>query len=72
MMCVMMVETGNNNEPDPTSTREALKGPHSREWRESMEAENRALNERDVFEVVRRPHRARILKCRYIHHKIFM
>ncbi len=33
-----------------------------------MEAKNIALNERDVFEVVRRPVGARMLKCRYIHH----
>ncbi len=47
-VCAMMAETGENNEPDPTSTREALEGPHIREWQESMDAENRALNERDV------------------------
>ncbi len=48
----MMAETGGaNDEPDPTSTREALEGPHSREWQESMDVENQALNEREVFEV---------------------
>jgi hypothetical protein len=64
----MMAETGDNNEPDATFTREALEEPHSREWQESMEVENRALNDQDVFEVVRRPNGARVLKCQYIHH----
>jgi hypothetical protein len=69
-VCAMMAEIGEsvNDEPDPTSTREALEGPHRREWQESMEAENEALNEREVFEVVRRPSGARMLRCRYIHH----
>ena len=31
-VCAMMAETGgDSDEPDPTSTREALEGPHSRE-----------------------------------------
>jgi hypothetical protein len=65
----MMAETGENNEPDYTSTREALEGPHSRDWQESMDdAKNRALNECELFEVVRRPVGARMLKYRYMHH----
>jgi hypothetical protein len=65
----MMAETGDaSDEPDPTSTKEALEEPYSREWQESMDVENKALNEREVFEIVRRPHGARMLKCKYIRH----
>ncbi len=41
-------------ETDPSSTNEALAGSHRREWEESIDAENRALYNRQVFEVVRK------------------
>jgi hypothetical protein len=44
----------------------ALEGPYRDEWIESIHAENTALHEREVFEVVRKPRGAHLLSSRYI------
>lgn len=61
----MFSETGGDvsgEEDNPiSSTREALEGPYTMKWLESIRAENTALYERDVFEVVRKSKRAHLL-----------
>jgi hypothetical protein len=68
-VCKMMSATVGDveKEIDPSSTNEALAGSHRREWEESIDAENRALYDRQVFEVVRKPKGVHLLGSRYIH-----
>ena len=56
-VCNMFSESGGDaeDEKDPASTKEALNGARSKEWQESIDAENRALYDREVFDVIERP-----------------
>ena len=68
-VCNMFSDTGGGEEEelDPISTYGALNGPWGQDWAASIEAENQALFDRDVFEVVDKPPGVHLLKSRYVH-----
>ena len=51
---------------EPTTINEALKGEHSKEWREASEAEYASLLENDTWELVKLPKGRKAIGCKWV------
>jgi hypothetical protein len=55
-----------DNIKEPLTVREALAGPHKKEWAQALLAEIDALNKNGTWIRVRRPKGANIIKCKWV------
>ncbi|CAH2083465.1 unnamed protein product [Euphydryas editha] len=65
----MCVETGVSLYEDQITYEEAMNGPESGDWCKAMEEELKSFEENEAWEVVDRPDKATIVKCKWVFKK---
>jgi transposase InsO family protein len=54
------------DDDEPSSLRDALKGPNARLWQQAVDVENRNLESKGTWSEVRKPDGRKVIGCRYV------
>ena len=52
---------------DPKPYREAMKDPRVKKWKEAMRTEIEALEHNSIWDVIKKPHEAKLLHSRWVY-----